>query len=134
MQESHSVGKSVFSINMWTDTGKVTNVKCPDGILRTVNVGIADTVWTRPASVQVKGKRVSGFISIDDGIVCFHQSQHGKNNAIFWNGPNAARSRIEKEIATNGYFTDYAITHFDWQVKLTREYNNAPYRIDISIP
>lgn len=119
------IGKSDIILDRYTDSGKVTNVKCPDGIFRTANVLTADTAFTRPASVQVKGKRVSGFVSIDDGIVCFHQSQTGKNNAIFWNNPDHAQQWIENNIATNPYFTEYHITHLDWQVTLKREHSHG---------
>lgn len=40
---------------------------CPDGAVRTVNVAeTADTFFSVPASVQFRGTRVSGFITIDE--------------------------------------------------------------------
>ena len=71
---------------------------CPDGKVRAVrfkNGGIADTFFSVPCSVQVKGKTVSGFIMVetvegwstetpgDPAVVKFLPYKYGVNGAIF---------------------------------------------------
>jgi hypothetical protein len=39
---------------------------CPDGVVRALAyIGEADTVWTRPAAVRVKGKYIRGYVEIE---------------------------------------------------------------------
>lgn len=45
-------------------TGSTYDVLCPDGRIRRATITAeADTVWTIPARVTVKGQTVSGFMS-----------------------------------------------------------------------
>lgn len=39
---------------------------CPDGTVRALaRVGEADTVWTRPAAVRVRGRYVKGYVVLE---------------------------------------------------------------------
>ena len=87
---------------------KIVNCLCPDGKRRTVNItGDAkihpvsksssrlarketrepDTFFSVPATVKVKGKNVSGFVTYDSGIEgitpVFRAYQYGKNFGVF---------------------------------------------------
>ena len=69
---------------------------CADGIVRALRFGsgIADTFFSIPASVKVKGKTVSGFVSVetlagyttptadDPAVVRFHAYTYGKNASL----------------------------------------------------
>ena len=48
---------------------------CDDGKVRTFRVGIPDTAFTIPAIGSIKGKRVTGYVSVDDDThtLIFHQ-------------------------------------------------------------
>lgn len=56
--------------NSWGFTGsKITNVLCSDGKFRTFTASAeADTFFTTPGSIKVKGKSVSGFVWHDNMI------------------------------------------------------------------
>lgn len=44
---------------------------CPDGIPRVVTCGIADTFFSIPGRVKIKGKSTRGYISDKDGTYIF---------------------------------------------------------------
>jgi hypothetical protein len=69
---------------------------CSDGIVRAVRFpggGIADTFFSVPAAVDVRGKRVSGFVTVetaegwstesdgDPAVVKFQAYAYGRNGA-----------------------------------------------------
>ena len=60
-------------------------VRCPDGALRIARLGVADTFFTVPARVDVRGKRVAGFVSVDrdGGEYHFTPSKRGRNASAF---------------------------------------------------
>lgn len=72
---------------------KVENCLCPDGKRRTVHTtGEADTFFSIPASVKVKGKTVTGYITTysADGLTSsacegweFRANKYGKNSGVF---------------------------------------------------
>lgn len=68
----------------WQIPYKAINVLCSDGRRRTARITAdADTFFSIPASVQVKGKTVSGSISSDyDGDITFTAFQPGKNSYL----------------------------------------------------
>lgn len=46
--------------------------KWPDGKLRRVWAGIPDTFYSIPAYGYLRGKRVKGFLTVDDGALTFN--------------------------------------------------------------
>lgn len=61
---------------------------CPDGVVRAVNVATtADSFFSVPASVQFRGTRVSGFITIDNAPT--DASRDTRTHAIVRFSPNA---------------------------------------------
>jgi len=48
---------------------------CADHIIRAVRCGIPDTYFTIPAYRIIKGKRVKGYVSQDDGTFTFTESK-----------------------------------------------------------
>lgn len=57
--------ESVLSHGYFAQIVKVRGAICTDGKARTAYVtGQPDTVWTVPAKVRVKGKTVSGFLTM----------------------------------------------------------------------
>ena len=38
---------------------------CPDGRVRKMRIGEADTFWTCPARLSYRGKTISGFVSLE---------------------------------------------------------------------
>lgn len=63
-------------------------VLCVDGVVRpTVRIAAsADTFFSVPCAVKVKGKTVAGFLTIDDSsasrVVRFHAYAYGKNGNL----------------------------------------------------
>ncbi|SRR5258706_9432429 len=111
---------------MWQIPYKALNILCPDGIYRTARITAeADTFFTIPAQVQVRGKTVTGFIS--------HRHDQPEDEMYFWGfGPNMAAffpefdkayEFIEKHIATNHGISEYElrdIFHGKWVITLKR--------------
>lgn len=64
---------------------KVKNCLCPDGSRRVADItGYADTYYSIPARVRVRGKSVSGFITgCGDGDIEFLPYLYRKNHAVF---------------------------------------------------
>lgn len=62
---------------------------CPDGKVRALAwiASCADSYWTIPAAVKVKGKKVTGFVTFkgfcDDYTVEFVPNKTGKNAGVF---------------------------------------------------
>jgi hypothetical protein len=62
---------------------------CPDGKVRALAwiAQCADSYWTVPAAVKVKGKKVTGFVTFkgfcDDYTVEFVPNKGGKNAGVF---------------------------------------------------
>jgi hypothetical protein len=62
---------------------------CPDGKVRALSwvAQCADSYWTVPAAVKVKGKKVSGFVTFkgfcDDYTLEFVPMKTGKNAGVF---------------------------------------------------
>jgi hypothetical protein len=46
-------------------------IRLPYGELRTVAVGIPDTMSTIPARLRFAGRRLAGYVSVDDGALTF---------------------------------------------------------------
>ena len=75
----------------WQIAYKATDVLCSDGVRRTVNLSSeADTFFSIPGSVQVKGKTVSGFIhcynrSDGEGDFEFVANRNAKNYDVLPN-------------------------------------------------
>ena len=62
---------------------KVVGAVCADGKRRTATVtGHADTWFSLPAIVSVKGKTVTGFLSTDNGLWHFTANKYRKNHAL----------------------------------------------------
>lgn len=57
---------------------------CSDGKVRKIKriSETADTWFSIPASIRVNGRTVAGYISIDDGVVKFHQYNNRKNSHL----------------------------------------------------
>lgn len=74
----------ILTRGMWQIAYKATNVLCSDGKRRNVKItGQPDTFFSIPASVQVKGKTVTGFLyTQDDGELIFCQYLPGKNGHL----------------------------------------------------
>jgi len=64
---------------------KVRNCLCPDGVRRVADItGYADTWFSMPARVQVRGVSVSGFVtSFDEDDIKFIPYFYRKNHAVF---------------------------------------------------
>lgn len=59
---------------------RITGALCTDGKRRNATTtGVADTFFTQPARVSVRGKTVTGFITQEDGLWRFHASRTGVN-------------------------------------------------------
>lgn len=78
---SESIKGEILCRGMWQIPYKAINVLCSDGKRRTAKITSEfDTFYSIPASVQVKGKTVAGFImSKDDGDIVFAAYQYRKN-------------------------------------------------------
>lgn len=60
--------ESVLSRGPWSQLVQVRGAVCADGRARsTCRLGVADTYWSAPAAVRVKGKTVSGFVFFASG-------------------------------------------------------------------
>lgn len=80
--------ESVMSSGPWSQTVAIKHCVCSDGRPRYARItGQPDTFFSIPAAVKVKGKTVTGFVSIntscgkDEGYI-FHANQFGKNGAL----------------------------------------------------
>lgn len=73
---------------------------CPDGVVRRIKrIGWPDTMWSVPAAVVVKGRTVSGYVSVearsgssvvtedDPAVVIFRPYLYGKNHALLEDTP-----------------------------------------------
>lgn len=58
---------------------------CPDGKVRNLKrISLcADTFFSIPASVTVKGKTVAGYVTDNDGTICFVPFEYCKNHVVF---------------------------------------------------
>jgi hypothetical protein len=111
---------------------KATNVLCPDGIYRTARITAeADTFFTIPAQVQVRGKTVSGYLTHEtndpDDILSFHAN--GTNAGAFFTNVKDALEYVKK-VVSNPYFTEFEVRSApgmkkDWYVKFTRPYAHS---------
>jgi hypothetical protein len=99
----YAKGTSITSGGMW-DTYVACRALCPDGKVRSVRIApTADSFFSVPASVVVKGKRVSGFVTFetlqgwsvesseDPTAVKFVPVASGKNSAVFAGFPSYYR-------------------------------------------
>lgn len=81
--KKHANGTSLTQSYPWGTyvTGKAL---CSDGKIRSLKriAQTADTFFSVPASVVVKGKTVAGYISLDDDIVRFHSYTYRKNGSL----------------------------------------------------
>jgi len=59
-------------------SGRRAKALCEDGKLRTFSVGVADTFFTCPAVGKINNKYAMGCISMEDGVVIFHQHNKEK--------------------------------------------------------
>jgi hypothetical protein len=69
----------------WQVPYRATNVLCSDGKRRNARItGDALDAWSLPASVKVKGRTVSGFITNIEGTedFQFHAYQYKKNGYL----------------------------------------------------
>jgi len=80
----------ILSSGPFSQLVRVLNCPCSDGKVRSVRVtGQPDTVWTVPASTRVRGKTVTGFLTmaptykevVKEGYV-FHSNKFGKNGNL----------------------------------------------------
>lgn len=122
----------IIRLGMWGIPVKATNVLCPDGIYRVARITAeADTFFTIPAQVQVRGKTVTGYISHNhtdpDDILSFWG--FGRNMAAFFPDFDAAYNFISEHIATNSGIDEYELRDIfkgKWIVTFKRdpkEYN-----------
>lgn len=64
----------------WASLVKVTNVPCDDGVRRTIKVrAAAHAAMAIPGYTTVKGRTVSGVLSLQPEGFVFKASPHGKN-------------------------------------------------------
>lgn len=49
--------------------------KWPDGRFRRVWAGVPDTFYTVPAYGRVQGKRVKGFLTVEEGVLIFNYEE-----------------------------------------------------------
>jgi len=49
--------------------------KWPDGKLRRVWAGISDTFYSVPAYGYLRGKRVKGFLTVEEGVLVFNYEE-----------------------------------------------------------
>lgn len=84
-------------------------VQCPDGIVRKCKriAACADTFFSTPASVTVRGRTVAGFITLetrsgmstatpdDPAVLRFFPYKYRKHGAIFDRATNSAHSARE---------------------------------------
>jgi hypothetical protein len=79
----------VFTRGPWQVIYKITSVLCPDGTIRTASIsGPADTYFSLPGRIKVKGKTVTGFVwTHSDGSYRFTADKDGKNYSLVgpWN-------------------------------------------------
>lgn len=82
--------ESVMSRGPWLQLLAVRKALCDDGVARhAVVTGQPDTAWTVPAMVRVRGKSVTGFLTMAEtykdetleGYV-FHANKFGKNGNV----------------------------------------------------
>lgn len=74
----------------WSQLEGVTNCPCSDGKRRNVRItGTADTFFSCPGRVHVKGKTVTGFVTnapdYEEGVKAgyiFQPNLYGKNGAV----------------------------------------------------
>ena len=52
-------------------SGRRARALCADGVVRTIVVGIPDTYFSIPGHTNVKGRRVVGYVYLDNGVVHF---------------------------------------------------------------
>lgn len=50
-----------------------------DNVMRVVFVGIPDTYFSIPGYAKIKGKRVRGYVTLNDDVYMFHVSKHQKD-------------------------------------------------------
>jgi hypothetical protein len=75
--------ESVLSCGPWAQLIGVKNCMCSDGKARTVSrMAEADTFFSMPGSVKVRGKSVRGFVSCDDQGYTFHAYKYRKNGNL----------------------------------------------------
>jgi len=67
----------------WQVPYKATNVLCEDGVRRTARITREpDTFFSIPATVQARGKTVTGFVTSRGDDLIFIAYAYGKNHAI----------------------------------------------------
>lgn len=130
----------IFHRGMWQIPYKATNVLCPDGQYRTVKIlREADTFFTIPASVQVRGKTVTGFISHNhndpDDVLSFWG--FGRNMAAFFPDFDDAYKFIQEKIVPNKGIENYELRdvfHGKWIITFVRhldkDWTGADYEIN----
>jgi hypothetical protein len=55
--------------------GRRARALCEDGVARVFRVGIPDTYFTIPAAGKVKGRSVTGYVSVDEGVLRFKETR-----------------------------------------------------------
>jgi len=58
--------------------GRMTRLgfaRWPDGLLRRVWAGLPDTFYTIPAYGRVQGRRVKGYLTVDEGVLTFNYEE-----------------------------------------------------------
>lgn len=71
---------------------KVEKVKCPDGKDRTAFIlGEADTMFSLPAMVNDKGRKLKGYLTITDGVWAFHSLALAPEEVL----PNVGSCRVK---------------------------------------
>jgi hypothetical protein len=80
-REQGRQGQTLGFVHAWgsRSLAAVFACRCADGIARNAYVtGEADTYFSQPAYVHVKGRRVNGWIGCDDELYSFHESPNGE--------------------------------------------------------
>ena len=84
----------VFSCGPWAQLIAVRKALCDDDVARYARViGQPDTAWTIPARVNVRGKSVTGFLTMTETYkdkteegYAFHANKFGKNGHLIQDG------------------------------------------------
>jgi hypothetical protein len=74
--------ESILSRGPWSQLVAIRGAVCSDGKARVARVGNPDTHFSAPASVKVRGRTVTGFVTCDNDGYRFTANTFGKNAAL----------------------------------------------------
>lgn len=114
-RDGYAIGRPFCSRGPWSGLVRVVGALCDDGTLRTATItGHPDSFFSQPARVTVRGRTVTGFVTVDDmlpintttaytadgraaipmGVWRFHAAEYRKNGAMIVGNPSAVRARL----------------------------------------